>query len=445
MKEKIIELIRNKDFASLKALLCDANEADISECFDEMNEEDVAIVFKLLPKDNAADIFSYLEPDIQELIIKSLSDKEIADIVDELFIDDAADLVSEMPANLVKRILKNTEPSKRATINQILQYPEDSAGSIMNVEYVDLKENMSIKEAFARIRKLGQDKETIYFLYVTDSRRRLVGVVTIRDLLLNDEDTLIKDLMNENVISVTTHTDKEEVAQMFDKYDFLAMPVVDNEQKLIGVVTFDDAMDVMSDENEEDFSKMAAMAPNEDSYLKTSVFILFKNRIFWLMFLMLSATFTGMIINKYQDAFSSIPILVSFIPMIMGTGGNCGSQASTMIIRGLATEEIELKDVLKVWFKEIRVAILCGTSLAIVNTIRLLLTYGTNWILALVIGITIILTAVIAKSLGCLLPMLAKKLHLDPAYMASPLITTILDTTSILIYFKVAVLLMHIN
>lgn len=444
MKEKIIELIKSKDLKELRALLIDANEADISECFDDLSDEDIVIVFKCLTKDQAADVFAYLEPDVQEVIIKTLSDKELAAIVNEQFPDDIADMVEEMPANIVKRILASTDPDTRKAVNELLQYAEDSAGSIMNVEYVDLKETMTAEEALRKIRKNAKGKETIYYFYVTDSRRRLVGVVTIKELILADEDALIKDIMEDNVISVTTITDKEEVAQMFDKYDFLAMPVVDKENKLIGIVTIDDAMDVMSDESEEDFEKMAAMAPSDDSYLKTSVFTMYKNRIIWLLFLMLSATFTGLIITRYETAFEAIPILVSFIPMVMDTGGNCGSQASTMIIRGLATDEIELTDILKVWFKEIRVALLCGVTLAIVNGIRIFIMYGSNISLALVVGITIILTACIAKSLGCILPMIAKKIGLDPAYMASPMITTIVDACSILIYFNVACLLMQI-
>ena len=445
MQEKIIELIKERKLTELKELLLEANEADISECLNEMKKEDVAIVFRLLPKDKAADLFAYLEPDVQENIVKTLSDKEIANIINELFIDDAADFISEMPANLVKRILANTDPSMRKSINEILKYPEDSAGSMMNVEYIDLKENMTVKDALDKIRKFGRDIETVYSLYVTDSKRRLVGVITIRDLLFNEGDKLIGDIMDDNVISVNTMTDQEEVAQMFDKYDFLAMPVVDAENKLIGVVTFDDAMEVMSDESEEDFEKMAAMAPSDETYLKTPVLELYKNRIVWLLFLMLSATFTGIIITNYENAFEAVPILVSFIPMIMDTGGNCGSQASTMIIRGLATEEIELKDIFKVWFKEVRVAVLVGITLAIVNTVRIFIMYGTgNLKVAIVVGLTIIFTAVIAKSLGCLLPMLAKKLKLDPAYMASPMITTIVDACSIMIFFSIAVILLNI-
>ncbi len=445
MYEKVIELIEQKNFKELKVLLEDANEADISECFDEISEENVIIVFKCLSKDKAADVFAYLEPDVQEFIINKISDKEMSNIINDLFIDDMADLIEEMPANLVKRILANTSADKRKAVNEILQYPEDSAGSIMNVDYIDLKEEMTIKQALARIRKLGEDKETIYSLYVTDSRRKLVGVITVKDILLNDEETRIGDIMDDNVISVYTHTDKEDVAQMFDKYDFLAMPVVDNENKLIGIVTFDDAMEVLSDEADEDFEKMAAMAPSEDTYLKTPVFTMYKNRIVWLLFLMLSATFTGLIITRYEIAFEAVPILVSFIPMIMDTGGNCGSQASTMVIRGLATDEIELRDILKVWFKEVRVAALCGLTLAVVNGIRIFIMYGAGqFSLIIVLGLTIILTACIAKSLGCILPMLAKKVGLDPAYMASPMITTIVDACSILIYFNIACILMNV-
>lgn len=443
MLEKIIEYIANNDLTGLKAYLQELNDADISECLDELSKEDVALVFRLLNKEQAASVFSRMESDTQEKLVEILSDSEIGEIVNKLFIDDAVELVNEMPANLVTRILQNTDKSKRGYINKILQYPEDSAGSLMTIEYEEVLENMTVRDAFEKIRQTGMGKETVYIVYVLDLQRHLIGVTTVRRLLLSKMDTLISDIMETNVITINTHQDKEEVARMFDKYDFIAMPVVDLENRMVGIITIDDALDVMSEENEEDFEIMAAMSPSEDSYFKTSVWEHTKNRIVWLLILMLSATITGSIITHYQNAFASLPILVSFIPMIMDTGGNCGSQSSTMIIRGLATGEIELKDVLKVWFKETRIALLVGLILAVVTGVRVVIQYQ-NPLLALVLGITLICTVVLAKSLGCTLPMLAKKLKLDPAIMASPLITTVVDTTSILIYFNVAVLFLSI-
>ncbi|MBQ1478048.1 MAG: magnesium transporter [Erysipelotrichaceae bacterium] len=447
MLEKIMELISLKDFKRLKELLEDANHADISECLDELQDEDLAIIFRLLPKDEAADIFAYMEPDTQEKLVSLLSDKEIGEVISELFVDDAADLISEMPANLVTRILKNADPQKRKEINEILKYPEDSAGSIMTTEYVDLRDSLTVKEAFDRIRAIGLDKETVYICYVLDNSRHLIGVTTVKDLLMHDYDTKIRDIMEENVVTINTTDDQEEVAKMFDKYDYLAMPVVDGENRMVGIVTVDDAIDVMSEENEEDFEKMAGMAPSDESYMKTSIFTLYKNRIVWLLFLMLSATFTGIIITRYEEAFAHVAILVSFIPMIMDAGGNCGSQSSTMVIRGLATDDIELKDAFKVWAKEAVVAVMCGATLAVVNGVRIMIMYPDRpdkLLLAAVIGLTLIITALLAKSMGALLPMLAKILKMDPATMASPLITTVVDTCSIFIYFNIAVLLMHI-
>lgn len=443
MLEKIIEYIANNDLTGLKVYLQELNDADISECLDELSKEDVVLVFRLLNKEQAASVFSRMESDTQEKLVEILSDSEIGEIVNKLFIDDAVELVNEMPANLVTRILQNTDKSKRGYINKILQYPEDSAGSLMTIEYEEVLENMTVRDAFEKIRETGMGKETVYIVYVLDLQRHLIGVTTVRRLLLSKMDTLISDIMETNVITINTHQDKEEVARMFDKYDFIAMPVVDLENRMVGIITIDDALDVMSEENEEDFEIMAAMSPSEDSYFKTSVWEHTKNRIVWLLILMLSATITGSIITHYQNAFASLPILVSFIPMIMDTGGNCGSQSSTMIIRGLATGEIELKDVLKVWFKETRIALLVGLILAVVTGVRVVIQYQ-NPLLALVLGITLICTVVLAKSLGCTLPMLAKKLKLDPAIMASPLITTVVDTTSILIYFNVAVLFLSI-
>ncbi|MBQ1508082.1 MAG: magnesium transporter, partial [Erysipelotrichaceae bacterium] len=415
---------------------------------DELADEDLAIIFRLLPKDEAADIFSYMEPDTQEKLVRLLSDQEIGEVISDLFVDDAADLVQEMPANLVTRILKNADPSMRKAINEILKYPEDSAGSIMTTEYVYLRKDWTVRESFEKIRQIGLNKETVYICYVLDNSRHLIGVTTVKDLLMHDYDTQIKDIMEENVVTINTTDDQEAVARMFDKYDYLAMPVVDNENRMVGIVTVDDAMDVLTEENEEDFEVMAGIAPSDESYMKMSVFKMYKNRIVWLLFLMLSATVTGVIINRYEEAFAHVAILVSFIPMIMDTGGNCGSQSSTMVIRGLATEDIGIKDFLKVWIKEASVAVMCGATLAVVNAVRIMIMYPDRpdkLILSAVIGLTLIATAFLAKSLGALLPILAKILKMDPAAMASPLITTVVDTCSILIYFNIAVALMHIT
>lgn len=443
MIEKVFELLSEGNFKELKQLLNESNESDVAECLDELSKEDLAIVFRLLKKDEAVDIFSYMSSDTQEKLIETLSDQEVATIVSKLYIDDAADLIDELPANLVSKVLQNASPTKRKAINEILKYPEDSAGSIMTVEYVDIKSGLTVKECFDRIRRIGLNKETVYTLYVVDADRRLIGVTTVKELLMRDYDTCINDFMEDNVITVTTNEDKEEVAKMFDKYDFLALPVVDNENRLVGIVTVDDAMDVMSEENEEDFEIMAAMTPSEDDYLKESVITQYKNRIVWLLVLMLSSIITGKIITNYEVTFSAIPLLVSFIPMLMDTGGNCGSQASTMVIRALATDEIEPKDVFKVWWKEARIGIMCGVTLGLVNGIRIFIQYHDLGI-AIVIACTLCLTAVLAKSLGCFLPLLAKAIHLDPAYMASPLITTITDACSLAIYFNIALMVLNI-
>ena len=443
MIEKIIELLSQNNYKELKALLRESNEADVAECLNELEKEDLAIVFRLLNKDEAADIFARMDDGSQEMLVELMSDSELASIISKLYVDDAADLIEELPANLVTKVLKNTSATKRKTINEILKYPEDSAGSIMTTEYVDLHKNDTVKDAFDRIRKIGLKKETVYTCYVIDSDRHLLGVTTVKDLLMEDYETKLVDVMEENVITVSTTEDKEEVSKMFDKYDFLALPVIDSENRLVGIVTIDDAFDVMSEESEEDFEKMAAMAPSEDVYLKEPIFRQYKNRIVWLLILMLSSIVTGKIITNYESAFASVPLLVSFIPMIMDTGGNCGSQASTMIIRSLATDEIETRDVFKAWWKEIRIALLVGVTLGIVNGARIALQYH-DFSLALVIAITLMFTACIAKSLGCLLPIGAKALKLDPAYMASPMITTIVDACSLAIYFNIALVLMNI-
>ena len=443
IKKKVIELLEEKKYTSLQEYIDKLNSQDISGLFDDLTNEDMAILFRLLSKDEAAETFSYMDTDIQEKLINLLTDKELKLVIDELFMDDTVDLIEEMPSNVVKRILKTVSKEDRKTINELLKYPDDSAGSIMTTEFIDLKVNMTVEEAFEKIRKIGIDKETIYTCYVLDTRRKIKGLVTVKDLLLSDKNIQIKDIMETNVITVFTLDDQEEVAKKFDKYDFMALPVVDKEERLVGIITVDDAIDVIQEENTEDFEIMAAMTPTEDTYFKTSVFKHAKNRILWLLILMLSSTITGLIITHYENAFAAIPVLVSFIPMIMGTGGNCGSQSSTLIIRSMAVDEIKLKDFFRAIWKEFRVALLVGIALAICNGVRIVLQYK-DIRLAIVLGSTLVGTVLLAKLLGCILPMLAKKLKLDPAIMAAPLITTIVDTCSILIYFAIAVNVMKL-
>lgn len=441
--EEIEELLKEKKFNELKAKLNEMKSADISDILDELDKESVIKVFRILSKEKAGMTFSYMESDMREKLIQDLTDAELKNVMDELFMDDTVDLIEEMPSNIVPKILKAVNKNDRKIINELLKYPEDSAGSIMTTEFIDLKENMTVEQALERIREIGTDSETIYTCYVLDKNRTLQGIINIKELLLARKNTQIKDLMETNIISVMTTEDQEEVAKKFDKYDFYALPVVDNEQRLVGIVTVDDAINVLQDEVAEDFEKMAAMQPNEEGYFETSVFKHAKNRITWLLVLMLSAALTGMIITKYENAFAVVPLLVAFIPMIMDTGGNCGSQSSTLIIRGLATDEIELKDIFRVLWKEIRVSIIVGIVLAIVNGIRIFIQYQDLKI-SITIGITLMVTVTLAKILGCLLPLLAKKLKLDPAIMAAPLITTLVDTLSILVYFQIATVIIGI-
>ena len=441
--ERIKELLEEKKFNQLKNELKEIKAADIPTLLEDLEKEQVVKVFRILSKSKAGESFTYMEPDMQEKLIHNLTDAELKNVIDELFMDDAVDLIEEMPANVVKRILKAVNKEDRKKINELLQYPDDSAGSIMTTEFVDLKEDMTVEDALEKIRDVGVDSETIYTCYVLDKNRILLGIVNIKDILLAKKYTVIKDLMVTNIISVNTMEDQEEVTKLFDKYDYFALPVVDNENRLVGIITVDDAINVIQDEVSEDFEIMAAISPNEDGYFATSVFKHAKSRIVWLLILMLSAAITGAIITKYEQAFAAVPLLVSFIPMIMGTGGNCGSQSSTLIIRGLATDEIELKDVFKALWKEVRVSLLVGAVLALVNGIRVFLQYQ-DLQLALVLGLTLIATVALAKSLGCLLPLLAKKLKLDPAIMASPLITTLVDIFSILVYFQIATSIMGI-
>ncbi len=447
--ESILELLQHKKYKALKLLLTQENSADIAELLDELPRDEFVISFRLLPKEAASEVFAHLEGDNRQALIAAFSDKELEEMLTELFIDDTVDLIEEMPAAVVKRILKHTDPKSREIINEILNYPKDSAGSVMTTEFVTLRKEMTVKDAFARIRATGVDKETIYTCYVTDNEKKLLGTISVKELLLADYQTKIAEIMEDNPISVKTTDDREYVAKELTHYDFIAMPVTDTENRLVGIVTFDDAMDVIENETEEDFALMAAVTPSEEDYLKTSIFVHAKNRIVWLLFLMLSATATGLIITYYETAFAAVPILVSFIPMIMDTGGNCGSQSSTMIIRGLALDEIEFKDFFKALFKEIGISLVVGVVLVIANGIRIMIMYrnGTDcptFSLAIAVGITLQLTITLSKSLGCILPMAAKKLKLDPAIMAAPLITTIVDTCSVMIFFKIAMLILHI-
>lgn len=443
MIEKVLELIENKQFAELKKYLSTVNGADFPSIFEEVNDEDVIILFRLLDKEKAAEVFAILDSDLQERLINSFTDVELKSVVDQLFMDDTVDMIEEMPSNVVKRILKSVNEKDRKIINEILNYPDDSAGSIMTTEFVDLKENMTVADAFEKIRKTGVNKETVYNCYVVDMNRKLLGVVDTRDLLISDTTEKVIDLIDTDIVEVNTHEDREEVVKLFDKYDCIAIPVVDTEKRLVGIVTVDDAIDVLVEETSEDFEKMAAMSPTEDSYFKTSVFQHAKNRIIWLLVLMISSIFTGLIITHYENAFAAVPILVAFIPMLMDTGGNCGSQSSTLIIRGLATDEIKTKDFLRAMWKEFRVSILVGIILAIFTAARIIIQYRDPK-LATVVSLTIAGVVIIAKLLGCILPMAAKKLKLDPAIMAAPLITTIVDTCSVLLFFNIAVLILNI-
>ena len=442
--EEVLELLEQKQFNKLKEYLGRINGADFPSIFEALDEKDMIIIFRLLNKEEAAEIFAELDADLQEKLINSFSDAELKYVVDNFFMDDTVYMIEEMPSNVVKRILKNVNEKDRKVINEILNYPDDCAGSIMTTEFVDLKEDMTVDDAFAKIKKIGLKKETVYNCYVLDKNRKLLGVIDIKDLLIADRTEKIKELMDENIITVTTLDDKEDVAKIFDKYDYVALPVVDKEFRLVGIVTVDDAIDVMKEEASEDFEKMAAITPNEDGYYKTPVIVHAKNRIVWLLFLMFSSIVTGAVITHYEQAFAALPILVSFIPMIMGTGGNCGSQSSTLVIRGLAVDEIHSKDFLKVWWKEIRVAVIVGIIMAIVNCIRIYIQYK-DLQLGLVVGLTLIVTIMISKSLGSMLPLICKKLKLDPAIMAAPLISTMLDTCSVLVFFNIAVAIMHIK
>jgi len=444
-QEKIEELLRSKKYAELRDLLLPMEPADIAGLLEECGEESMPLLYRLLPKELAAEVFVELEADSQEMLINGFSNNELKEVLDELYLDDVADIVEEMPATVVIRILDKATPEMRKSINELLKYPEDSAGSIMNMEFLSLKKDMTVEDAFKRIRRIGGDMETINTLYVTDPTRKLLGVLSVRDLLLAESDDLIEDIMDTNVVSVTTTDDKEEVAQAMSKYDYLSMPVVDREGRLVGIVTVDDAMDVMEEEATEDIEKMAAITPTDKPYLKTSVFDTFKARIPWLLLLMVSATFTGLIITNFEASLAVVPVLTAYIPMLMDTGGNCGSQASVTVIRALSLDEVEFSDILSVIWKELRVALLCGAVLAIANFAKMMLVdrmllgnTALEPLVAAIVCLTLVCAVAVAKFVGCTLPLLAKKIGLDPAVMASPFITTIVDALSLLIYFQFA-------
>lgn len=453
LAERVPEYISERKYADLKAILIEMNPADIGDLMEALPQHNLPVVYRLLPKELAAEVFVYIDSDTQEELIKTFSDAELKEVIDELYVDDTVDMIEEMPASVVKRILKHADPDMRIEINKILKYPKDSAGSVMTTEYVDLKKDMTVEDAFLRIRRTAVDKETIYTCYVTDENRKLIGLVTVKDLLLSEYQEKISDIMETNIIYVNTSDDREYVANMFTKYDFSTIPVVDAERRLVGIITFDDAMDVIRDEATEDIEKMAAISQtdNEKPYLKMSAFELWKKRIPWLLLLMISATFTGMIISSFEEALASFVVLTSFIPMLMDTGGNTGSQSSVTIIRSLSLGDVEFKNLPAVVWKEIRVAVLCGITLAVTNFAKLMLVdrliLGNSDItctVAIVVCSTLIATVLCAKIIGCTLPMIAKKVGFDPAVMASPFITTIVDAVSLVVYFRIATVVLHI-
>ena len=441
-KDIFIKLLAQREFKAVRSILDVMNEVDIASLLSTLSDKELALAFRLIPKDKAAEVFSNMDTSMQTYLVTMFTEKELKELLDDLYMDDTVDMLEELPANLVKRILATVSASDRSMINQLLNYPEDSAGSIMTTEYVDLREEMTVGQAMAHIKKTGIHKETIYTCYITE-RRKLVGIVSAKDLMTTDDDVPIKDLMETEIISVYTHSDQEQVAQLFTKYDLLALPVIDQDGRMVGIVTFDDAMDVMVDEATEDITKMAAINPSEKTYFETSVLQHVKNRIPWLLILMFTSIITGTIITRYENAFAAIPLLVSFIPMLMDTGGNCGSQSATLIIRGIALDEIRFTDLFKVMFKEFRISLIVGAFLAVANGVRIFIQYH-NPGLAVVIACSLMGTVIMAKLVGCTLPLLAKKVNLDPAIMASPLITTLVDTFSILIYFNIATVLFRL-
>ena len=450
MQDYVLELLNTKKFTELKTVLSDMNPYDLVEYLELIPKNELPLVFRILPKELAAETFVEMDPDMQVLLIEAFSDKELRDMLSELFVDDTVDIIEEMPATVAKRIIRQSDAQTRREINQILAYPDNSAGSIMTTEYVDLKANMTVREAFTRIRQTGLDKETIYTCYVTDSRRKLVGIVTAKDLMLSESEKTIGEIMDENIIFAFTTNDKEDIVRLFDKYDMLALPIVDTENRLIGIVTVDDAIDVLQEETTEDIEKMAAIMPSDKTYLRTGVFETFKARIPWLLILMLTATFTGWIISAFESALAAQSALIAFIPMIMNTGGNSGSQSSVSVIRSLSLGDIDFRDSFIVFFKEFRVSIICGVVLATANFAKIilldnmLLGSGISYEIAFVVSLTLLATVIFAKIVGCLLPIGAKKIRLDPTVMASPFITTLVDTVSLLIYFTIASILLSL-
>lgn len=435
--ELVLELLENRQYKELKTELENMHPVDIAEMLEELDEKQVLLIFRLLCKDEAAETFTEMNSDMQEMLINALTDSEIKEVMDEMYLDDTVDVLEEMPANVVDRLLLATDEETRRQINTLLNYPEDSAGSIMNVEYIAFQKDMTVEDAILKIRQVGLNRETIYTCYVTE-KRKLIGVVSLKELLVSGDNRLIEEIMETNLLYVHTHDDQEEAAAMINKYGLIAIPVVDKEMRMVGIVTVDDAIDVIEEETTEDMSMMAGIvAPSEDDYFVTTTWEHAKSRFPWLLFLMLSATLSGLVLGHFETALIAMPILNTFVPMLTGTGGNCGSQSSTLIIRGLATDEIEFRDILKVIFKELRVAALVGAMLAIVNGIRVVIMYHDP-MLAFTLGITLLCTVVLAKTIGCTLPLFAKKCGLDPALMAAPLITTLVDTGTILIYFTIA-------
>lgn len=442
--EEVQEMLNEKRYRELKAIFGAMEPADIAIIFEDIPDKLIPLVYRILPKDMAAEVFVEMDNDQQEMLIAGFSDQELKEVLDELYVDDAVDIIEEMPASVVKRMLKQTDPEMRRHINEILKYPDDSAGSLMTIEYLSLKAEMTVSEAFVRIRRIGEDKETINVLYVTDKDRHLIGVLSIRNLLLADPDDMIHDIMETNITAVTTLTDKEEVAQQLSRYDYLAMPVVDQEHRLVGIVTIDDALDVLQEENTEDIEMLAGITPTDKPYIKTGVFETYKKRIPWLLILMISATFTGAIITHYENALGAYVILTAFMPMLMSAGGNAGSQSSVSIIRGLALDEIDYSDTLRILLKEFTVGTICGITLAVANFAKLMLFDKLPFEVSIVICGALLLTIIAAKLIGCSLPILAKRLGFDPAVMANPFITTLVDAISLIVYFQIATMVLHI-
>ena len=441
--EEVKNLITERKYTKLKEMLADVNPADMVEIFDAVDKKYTLLLFRVLPKELAAETFAYMDTDTQRALIEAFTDMELREIVNELFLDDTVDIIEEMPAYVVDKILRNVDSQTRKTINDLLHYPKDSAGSIMTTEYVALKKNMTVEQAFAHIRKHAVDKETIYSCYVTDNRN-LMGIVTVKELLLASYEDVIGDIMETNVIAVDTHEDQEVVANMFDKYDLMALPVVDKEYRVVGIITVDDAMEVIIEEHGEDIEAMAAILPSDKSYMQTGVFETWKKRIPWLLLLMISSTFTGMIIQSFESALAGCVVLTAFMPMLMGTGGNAGSQASVTIIRGLSLDEIEYKDTFKIMWKELRISIVCGLTLGVAGIIKILLVDNVSLTVGIVVALTLFVTVIMAKIIGCTLPILVKRLGFDPAVVVSPFITTVVDALSLFLYFQIASMLLNL-